>query len=862
MSEELLQTSHILIGRYTYHRLGASTLSQLKRARIVSGPIPNHIKNKRPDGLITLGRSTVKACIEYKTPAELSTEPQIKKAIYQGIEVARHFCNLLIVTDGRKTFWVNPHTGNRVESDSLPIFNAKALIDKTISVEQLQCLEQVIDQSDHSLSSTNDELSSPTLIDPSQLAHTIWQKIWINTGKEPEKCLYNVVELFVFKFLSDLSVLEAHDNFAHVYELSKSSGSVAALTNYAQISRLAIRNLFPEGTDGTTIINGTIFVNERGDPNLSQAGLFCEVLGDLQDFDREYGSFKYIQRQFKMRLYESFLRQGAGLRHLGQYFTPRNVVQAIVKMSTANSLSPGASLCDPFCGVGGFLLEAIIESPRLMAQFRPHNGVINPQVSVVGYDKGSDEQEDERTIVLAKANAIIYFSDLIAAYNSPDFIGEFARKVVNPMFELLRDNLGTFAVDDDAKHDLILTNPPYVTSGSSSLKNALEDAGIADEYAVAGRGTEALALQWIIKSLKPGGSAFVIVPDGLLNQENILNYTKQKCLIRAVVSLPIRTFYSTPKKTYILVLEHKYDERDEQTTPVFTYLVSEIGESRDANRWELDKNDLIEMVDLFNQFKGSPDAFTTSCLRCKIILWNDFATYRHWMVDRYWGEDELEQLGATQTQEELDIEQFNRLLAQSGETPIDYLDVNAQFKEVLLGDRDLFTLQIGRRVVRKNCVEQGIPCISANVRDVFGYIENSDLLTEFDIPSLTWGLDGNFDWHLIPAGFPFHPTDHCGVLRIVDNNIDPEYLYYALHATRDRHGFDRIYRANLDNITRVSVDIPICEDGTFDLAAQKKIAAKHREIEKKRAHAIQLLQQIADARIADVVRQDEREQAD
>ena len=862
MSEELLQTSSILIGRYTYHRLGASTLSQLKRAGIVSGSIPHRIKNKRPDGLITLGRGTVKACIEYKTSVELSTESQIKKAIDQELEVARHFCNLLIVTDGRQTFWVNPHTGNRVESDSLPIFNAKALIDETISAEQLQRLEQVIDQSDHSLSSTNDELSNPTLIDPSQLAHTIWQKIWINTGKEPEKCLYNVVELFVFKFLSDLSVLEAHNNFAHVYELSKSSGPVAALTNYAQISRLAIRNLFPEGSDGTTIINGTIFVNERGNPNLSQARLFCEVLGDLQDFDREYGSFKYIQRQFKMRLYESFLRQGAGLRHLGQYFTPRNVVQAIVKMSTANSLSPGTSLCDPFCGVGGFLLEAIIESPQLMAQFRPHNGVINPQVSVVGYDKGSDEQEDERTIVLAKANAIIYFSDLIATYNSPDFIGEFAGKVVNPMFELLRTNLGTFAVDDDAKHDLILTNPPYVTSGSSSLKNALEDAGIADEYAVAGRGTEALALQWIIKNLKPGGSAFVIVPDGLLNQENILNYTKQKCLIHAVVSLPIRTFYSTPKKTYILVLGRKYDERDEQATPVFTYLVSEIGESRDANRWELDKNDLSEMVDLFNQFKGSPDAFTSSCLRCKIILWNDFATYRHWMVERYWTENELEQLEVTQTQEELDIEQFNRLLAQSGATAIDYLDVNAQFKEVLLGEQDLFTLQIGRRVVKEDCVEKGIPCISANVRDVFGHIKESDLLTEFDMPSLTWGIDGNFDWHLIPADFPFHPTDHCGVLRIVDNNIDSEYLYYALHATRDRHGFDRTYRAKLDNIKRVSVDIPICEDGTFDLAAQKKIAAKHREIEEKREHAIQLLQQIKDARIADVVRQDERPQAD
>ena len=63
------------------------------------------------------------------------------------------------------------------------------------------------------------------------------------------------------------------------------------------------------------------------------------------------------------------------------------------------------------------------------------------------------KKEDERTIILAKANAIIYFSDLIAKYHNSDFIAEFARKVINPMFLLLRTNLGTFEVDNDDQHD-------------------------------------------------------------------------------------------------------------------------------------------------------------------------------------------------------------------------------------------------------------------------------------------------------------------------------------------------------------------------------------------------------------------------
>ncbi|MFX6007110.1 hypothetical protein ABTF07_21270, partial [Acinetobacter baumannii] len=57
------------------------------------------------------------------------------------------------------------------------------------------------------------------IVDPSGLTKTVWQKIWINTGKEPEKCLYNVVEIFLFKFLSDNGVLVGNNSFQRVIEL-------------------------------------------------------------------------------------------------------------------------------------------------------------------------------------------------------------------------------------------------------------------------------------------------------------------------------------------------------------------------------------------------------------------------------------------------------------------------------------------------------------------------------------------------------------------------------------------------------------------------------------------------------------------
>jgi type I restriction enzyme M protein len=114
MSEELLQTVPQQLGRYTYYRLGGTTLDQLRNHGIIPKKDYEKLKAKKPDGLV-LYHGEIKAVVEYKQPKELISEKDIAKAIDQEIEVARALCKLLIVTDGTtKSFWINALNGEPI----------------------------------------------------------------------------------------------------------------------------------------------------------------------------------------------------------------------------------------------------------------------------------------------------------------------------------------------------------------------------------------------------------------------------------------------------------------------------------------------------------------------------------------------------------------------------------------------------------------------------------------------------------------------------------------------------------------------------------------------------------------------------
>ena len=77
--------------------------------------------------------------------------------------------------------------------------------------------------------------------------------------------LYTFVKVFLFKYLSDISILDDENSFDYIYGLyNKPNNSDAkVLGKYLEGPRETMKVLFPEGIDGTSIINGKVFHAEK-----------------------------------------------------------------------------------------------------------------------------------------------------------------------------------------------------------------------------------------------------------------------------------------------------------------------------------------------------------------------------------------------------------------------------------------------------------------------------------------------------------------------------------------------------------------------------------------------------------------------
>ena len=264
---------------------------------------------------------------------------------------------------------------------------------------------------------------------------------------------------------------------------------------------------------------------------------------------------------------------------MGQYFTPRQVVDMMVKMMAPKL---DESVCDPACGSGGFLIYAMREVFRFIdshwddADDRAEQRKDYAQEKLIGMDN------DARLVRVAKAYMImendgrsgIHYADSLD-YGSWDkslkctivgrpLKGQDANGNRLVMARLPKDGV-----------DIILTNPPFA--------GAIKTPSTLSQYEMAtGGGTKfeksvvraILFLERCLDMLRPGGRLAIVLPQGLFNNvtdQYVRSFVDKHARILAVVGCHPYTFKPfTLAKTSILFLQKWREDEYLENYPIFT----------------------------------------------------------------------------------------------------------------------------------------------------------------------------------------------------------------------------------------------------------------------------------------------------
>lgn len=688
-SEQLIQNSiysePVMFDKYECYNLGATTVNSLMKSKIIKDfNLKRGIGSKKPDVLILDDNKNIIIYVEQKQPSRFKSEKDIENAINQEIDAAKAIQSLIyIVSDGDSFIWINPKTGEKILDENGNDINLEVK-----PKENGKQVAKLINDISLSISDSNNQILKKEYLDPTDLAQKINRILKNLTFASAKMSLYTFVELFLFKYLSDIGVLKGENSFSYIVSLyqDESYTTATVLGKYLDGARETMIKLFPSGDDGTSIINGKVFHIAKDAQNeyISEDNtdtVFRAVILEFEKYDKDNGKFLNISKDFKSKLFETFMKNSDDKSDMGQFFTPLKIVDEMVSMV---DISEGMSICDPACGVGKFLLEAV--EKKIGESYSYKNGQLTSKINFHGYDKMMSEKDDI-TIILAKANTLIYFSDLFQENNSFGDVQSIAKSLLNDSYYLYKSMLGTLGNLEENKYDLILANPPYYQS-----KEMSELAKATGLYNWGGSGVEALFLEWIMHSVKPGGVANVVLPDGIFsNQTNkkLKEKLKQLFFIEAIISLPVNAFFNTPKKTYILTIRKKTEVELEnnvvQDYAVFTYIAGSIGETLDVKRFDTEDNDLKQAVIKYNYYRQSVDrtnlqepikSYLLDDPRLKLLAIDELDSKKSWIVENWWSEEEKITIGLKKERQVVSIDEFQSMLD-------DMISLMQDFKEEL-----------------------------------------------------------------------------------------------------------------------------------------------------------------------------------
>jgi type I restriction enzyme M protein len=227
----------------------------------------------------------------------------------------------------------------------------------------------------------------------------------------------------------------------------------------------------------------------------------------------------------KAAAFEGLLEKAAseGKKGAGQYFTPRPLIQAIVRcMKPDPRVGKDFKIDDPACGTGGFLVSSY---EWLM---RETGGALDRDVAKrIRTETYYGQDLDPEPRRLAVMNLYLH--------------------QVQPHIER-KDSI--YETPPPKRFDVVLTNPPFGTRGANQAPDR-------DDFVVETSNKQLNFVQHVLTILKRGGRAAVVVPDNVLfasQAGEVFKVLLEDCDLHTVLRLPRGTFspYTEGTKTNVI----------------------------------------------------------------------------------------------------------------------------------------------------------------------------------------------------------------------------------------------------------------------------------------------------------------------
>lgn len=380
--------------------------------------------------------------------------------------------------------------------------------------------------------------------------------------------------------------------------------------------------LFPYFKESSAESNeGTLFAEFMKDAQLmiQKPSLLVRARDMVDDLPLDNGDTKGD-------LYEYLLGKLTTAGINGQFRTPRHIIRAIIDM-----MNPSVTdrICDPACGTAGFLSTTY---EFMLQKYSSPEGTFT---EVVTNEKGEQEEQTLYTGDLLAEHRQHVDSDMFHGFDFDATMLRIAAMnlvmhgVAQPDIHY-QDTLSQGFIERFPKaakegFDLVLANPPF--------KGSLDEEDVDPEIlrTVKTKKTELLFVALILRMLKVGGRAAVIVPDGVLFGSSKAHQQLRKTLIEdnqleAIVSLPSGVFKPYAGVSTAVMIFTKGGETDK----VWFYDLQADGFSLDDKRTPLTADDSNDLPDLIAQWQ---DYSAKAISGESVEQWSD-KTAKAFLVDK------------------------------------------------------------------------------------------------------------------------------------------------------------------------------------------------------------------------------------